>query len=59
MKRNTRLDYRCYHVDPPRGERNMWTARALLRGMSDFEGGSEREIREQIDYAYNKRKSNE
>ena len=55
MKRNNRLDYRGYEVEPPNtyaNRRGEWFGQALLRGMPNVTGPSEGELRRAIDYAH-------
>lgn len=54
-KRNTKLDYRLYHVEPPRDERRVWIGVALLYGLPDVEAHSEGDLRDQIDEVYRSR----
>ena len=56
MKRNTRMDYRLYHVEPPGEWSMMWRGQALLRGMPNVEAASERDLRDKIDDAYSRRR---
>lgn len=55
MTRNTRLDYRCYQVEPPIHEHHSWCGTALLVGMPNLLAASEGELRRLIDYAHKDR----
>lgn len=54
MKRDTRLDYRFYHVTPPRAGIREWHGNALLNGMPSFWAASEGALRGMIDDAHKK-----